>query len=389
MNIIAERARQIAPEITEIRREIHRNAEHGFNLPLTVKLVTEKLTEWGYIPEHPCEGCVTAVVGDVSKGKVIMLRADMDALPIKEQSGLPFASVTEYSHCCGHDIHTAILLGAAKILKERESELKGAVKLVFQPAEELLRGAKLMIESGIMKNPEVNAAFAIHVDSDNPAGTYSFIKGRMMSAASEFIIDITGKGCHGGASVHLGVDPINVGVHIHLALQELIAREVPSLEPAVLSIGSFHAGTATNIIPDTAQMKGTVRSFAPEVQKHLLKRVVEVTEQTARVYNAEAKVTFITDIPSVDNNGQMIEHLVETIKQVNPEAIMKDRQTLGCEDFAFVGELVPAAFMKLGAAVENSDQRYPLHNGKIVFDEASIPLGIALHAAYAVGWLEK
>ena len=389
MDRIVERAGQIAPEIIDIRREIHRNAEHGFNLPLTVKLVTEKLTEWGYEPEHPCEGCVTAVVGDVSKGKVIMLRADMDALPIKEQSGLPFASVTEFAHCCGHDIHTAMLLGAAKILKERESELNGAVKLVFQPAEELLRGAKLMIESGIMENPEVDAAFAIHVDSDNPVGTYSFIKGRMMSAASEFIIDITGKGCHGGASVHLGVDPINVGVHIHLALQELIAREVPSLEPAVLSIGSFHAGTATNIIPDTAQMKGTVRSFAPEVQKYLLKRVQEVAEQTAKVYNAEAKVTFLTDIPSVDNNSDMVNHLIDMIKQVNSEAVMKDRQTLGCEDFAFVGELVPAAFMKLGAAAADEEQRYPLHNGKIVFDEACIPLGIALHAAYAAGWLEK
>ena len=318
-----------------------------------------------------------------------MLRADMDALPIKEQTGLPFQSVTQFCHACGHDIHTAMLLGAAKLLKENEAELNGAVKLVFQPAEEILKGAKLMIENGIMDNPKVDAAFAMHVDSNNSVGTYTFRVGSQMSAASEFIIDISGKGCHGGASIHLGIDPINVGVHIHLALQELIAREVPSLEPAVLSIGSFHAGTATNIIPDTAQLKGTVRSFSHEVQRYLLKRMKEVVQKTADVYNAEAKVTFITDIPAVNNNQHMIENLIDSINIITPMATIKDNQTMGCEDFAFIGELVPAAFVKVGAAVKEQEKRYPLHNGNIVFDEDCIPIGTALHATYAVEWLKK
>ena len=389
MQNFVERANKIASEIIEIRRRLHSNAEHGFDLPLTVQLVTEKLTEWGYKPEHPCEGCVSAIVGNPNKGKVIMLRADMDALPIKEQSNLPFQSVTQFCHACGHDIHTAMLLGAAKILKENEAELNGAVKLVFQPAEEILQGAKHMIENGIMENPKVDAAFAMHVDSNNSVGTYTFRVGSQMSAASEFIIDIAGKGCHGGAGIHLGIDPINAGVHIHLALQELIAREVPSLEPAVLSIGAFNAGTATNIIPDTAQLKGTVRSFSPDVQTYLLKRIKEVVHKTADVFNAEAEVTFITDIPAVNNDPYMVKNLIDVINIISPMAVINDKQSMGCEDFASVGELVPAAFVKIGAAAKDPEKRFPLHNGKIVFDEDCIPIGTALHAAYAAEWLKK
>lgn len=384
-----DRANEIAPEIIDIRRHIHQNAEIGFDLPLTVEYVAEKLKEWGYEPEYPCQGGVTAVVGDASKGKVILLRADMDALPIEELTDLPFKSVTEFSHSCGHDVHTAMLLGAAKLLKEYEKELKGAVKLVFQPAEELLKGSQLMIENGILENPKVDAAMGMHVASDHPVGVYAFRTGRAMAAASEFVIDVKGKGCHGGTFIHLGVDPINVAVHIHLGLQELIAREVKTIEPAVLSIGSFHAGSATNIIPDTAQMKGTVRSYSPEVQKMLLRRIKEVAELTAKAYNAEATVTFLTDIPSLNNNEEMTQLLADTVKELNSDFKFADRQSLGCEDFAFIAEAVPSAYVFLGAALENPEERYPLHNAKLIFDERCIPIGVATHTAFAINWLNQ
>lgn len=384
-----DRANEIAPEIIDIRRHIHQNAECGFDLPLTVEYVSEKLKEWGYEPEYPCQGGVTAVVGDASKGKVILLRADMDALPVEELTDLPFKSVTKFSHSCGHDVHTAMLLGAAKLLKEHEEELNGAVKLAFQPAEELLKGAQLMIENGILENPKVDAAMGMHTAADHPVGVCAFRPGRAMAAASEFVIDVKGKGCHGGAFIHLGVDPINVAVHIHLGLQELIAREVKTIEPAVLSIGSFHAGSATNIIPDTAQMKGTVRSYSPEVQKMLLRRIKEVAELTARVYNAEATVTFLTDIPSLNNNEEMTQLLADTVKELNPDFKFVDRHSLGCEDFAFIAEEVPSTYVFLGAAVENPQERYPNHNPKLIFDERCIPMGIAMHTAFAINWLNQ
>lgn len=389
MNKYIERANEIAPEIIEIRRHIHQNAEHGFNLPLTVEYVTEKLKEWGYEPEHPCQGTITALAGDPSKGKVIALRADMDALPGEELTDLTFKSVTGFNHSCGHDIHTAMLLGAAKLLKEHESELNGAVKLLFQPAEEILQGAKLMIESGVLENPKVDAAMGIHIAPDHPVGVYAFRPGRQMAAASEFVIDVKGKSCHGGAFIHLGVDPINVAVHIHLGLQELIAREVKTIEPAVLSIGYFHAGTATNQIPDTAQMKGTVRSYSPEVQKMLLRRIKEVVEYTAKAYNAEATVTFLTDVPSLNNNGEMTQLLIDTIKEIAPEMQIADRQSLGCEDFAFIAEKVPSVYFHVGSALEDPEQRYPSHNPKVVFDERCIPVGIATHVAFAMNYLDK
>lgn len=384
-----DRANELATSIIDIRRQIHQNAECGFDLPLTVKLVMEKLREWGYSPENPCEGCVTALVGDSSKGKVIMLRADMDALPIEELTDLPFKSVTQYSHSCGHDIHTAMLLGAAKLLKEREHELNGAVKLVFQPAEELLKGAQLMLDCGVLENPKVDAAFAMHVAADYPVGTYSFREGYMMSAASEFVIDITGKGCHGGAAPQLGIDPINVGAHIHIALQELIAREVKSIDPAVLTIGSFNAGTATNIIPDTAQLKGTVRSFLPEVQEFLLWRMKEVVELIAKAFRAEAELTLLTDVPALKNDEEMVSLFVKTVKTMDPNLKLVDRHSMGCEDFALFTERIPAAYIFIGGAVKEPEERYPLHNAKIVFDEGCIPLGIATHVAYAMNWLNR
>jgi len=384
-----ERAQEISDKIIEMRRTLHQCAETGFDLPMTTGLVISRLKELGYEPMSPCRGCVTAVAGDPKRGKTIMLRADMDALPIEEKTDLQFRSVTGASHSCGHDMHTAMLLGAAQILKENEAELNGAVKLVFQPAEELLSGARQMIENGIMENPHVDAAFGLHVSADQPAGYFAFKKGRMMASSCEFVIKITGKGCHGGGSTHMGIDPINVGCHINIALQELIAREVKGLEPAVLSICSFNAGNATNIIPDTAELKGTLRAFSPETHKLLTERLKEVAECTALTFRAKAEVEILSETPSLCNNNEMIDMFTDMIKDVDDSIRFAGRQSMGCEDFAEIAERVPAAYVFLGAAAEDEAARYPLHNSRIVFDEKAMALGAASHAAFAVKWLKE
>ena len=225
-----ERAKAILPEMTANRRFLHQNPELGMNLKVTTEFVMEKLREMGIEPKL-CGGCgVTALIGKKEDGPVFLLRADMDALPMKEESGLPFAAKGDTAHCCGHDMHTAMLLGAAKILKEQEEELPGRVKLMFQPGEETLEGAKAMIADGILENPHVDAAMGVHMAPLAPAGFVGYNAGVVCNSSDLLEISIEGKGGH-GASPHHSVDPINVGLHIHLALQELIAREVDPRRP--------------------------------------------------------------------------------------------------------------------------------------------------------------
>ena len=254
-----KRAQELKDETTQNRRRIHQNAEVGLNLPNTKAFVTEKLHEYGLKPTE-CGHGVTATLG--KPGKTLLLRADMDALPMPEESGEPFACPTgETAHACGHDMHTAMLLTAAKMLKENEDALCGTVKLMFQPAEETFEGARDMLENGLLENPPVDAALAYHVAAGkSPVGFVMYNdSGVMMASVDGFEITVHGRGSH-GANPNLAIDPINVGVHIHLALQELIARESDPTKTCVLTIGQFMAGTAANIIPDTAVLRGTIRT---------------------------------------------------------------------------------------------------------------------------------
>ena len=251
-----KRAQELKDEIIQNRRRIHQNAEVGLNLPNTKAFVTEKLREYGLKPTE-CGHGVTATLG--KPGKTLLLRADMDALPMPEESGEPFACPTgETAHACGHDMHTAMLLTAAKMLKENEDALCGTVKLMFQPAEETFEGARDMLENGLLENPPVDTALAYHVAAGkSPVGFVMYNdSGVMMASVDGFEITIHGRGSH-GANPNLAIDPINVGVHIHLALQELIARESDPTKTCDLTIGQFMAGTSANIIPNTAVLSGT------------------------------------------------------------------------------------------------------------------------------------
>ena len=252
-------AQTMQPQLTADRRRLHRNPEAGAVLPETVAYVKGRLTEMGYHPQE-LGGGLTATVTGTDTGRCILLRADMDALRGQEQSGLPFQSENGCMHACGHDMHTAMLLGAAQLLMRHRQELTGTVKLVFQPDEEGFTGAKAMLAAGVLQAPAPSEALALHVHSGTPSGTVLCGSGTFMAGCTLFRITVRGKGCH-GAMPETGVDPIGIAAQIWLALQEITGRELPAKTPAVVTVGRFQAGQAPNIIPDEAVLEGTVRTF--------------------------------------------------------------------------------------------------------------------------------
>lgn len=384
-----ERALELKEETIANRRFLHENAETGLHLPETKAFVMKKLKEYGIEPVECGEG-VTATIGN--GGKVILLRADMDALSMKEESGEPFSSKTGAAHACGHDFHAAMLLSAAKILKEEEAELKGTVKLMFQPAEETFQGSKNMLEHGILEEPKVDAALAYHVSPGRfPVGLYMYNdKNTMMYSVDGFKITIQGKGSH-GAYPQVGVDPINIGVHIHLALQELIARECNPSHSCVLTIGQFEAGTAANIIPDTAVLQGTIRTNEKEARELLVKRMKEVVEKTAEVYRGSATIEMISEVPPLICDSELTKEVVGYMKELEiPNLIPHpDVSSSASEDFAVIAEKVPSSFLYLSAGYLDERGDYPAHHPKVQFNEEVCPIGAGCLAHCARRWLEE
>ena len=385
-----ERANDLCKELMENRRYFHANAEVGLHMPKAKAYVMSKLKEYGLEPQECGEG-VTATLG--SGGKVILLRADMDALPMSEESGLSFACPTgEQAHTCGHDFHAAMLLTAAKMLKEDEAALKGTVKFMFQPAEETFEGSRNMIEHGILENPRPDAALAYHVSPGKlPIGTYLYNdSGTMMFSVDTFEIHIQGKGSH-GAYPHLSIDPINIGTHIYLALQELIARESDPSDACLLTVGQFTAGSAANIIPDTAVIKGTMRTNKKEAREKLVRRLKEVSEATAAVYGGSADVVFTCSVPTLVCDGSLTKEIVGYMTELPiPNAVgYSGIAASASEDFALIAERVPSAFMYLSAGYPDERGDYPAHNPKVQFNEDVLPIGAACLAHSAVRWLEE
>lgn len=384
-----ERSKELFDETVELRRYLHSNPEAGLYLPNTKSFVKEKLESFGYDVKDCGEG-LTTTVG--TGGKVLLLRADMDALPMEEDSGLEFASKNKNAaHCCGHDLHTASLLTAAKILKENEDNLQGTVKFMFQPAEEVFLGSKNMVENGILENPKVDAALGFHVAAGRlPINTIAYnSKETMMFSSDNFKITIKGKGAH-GAYPHLSIDPINIGVYIYQALQELIAREVDPAHKNVLTIGKFQAGTALNVIPDTAVLEGTIRCDTKESREILVRRLKEVTKRMADVYNGEASVEILADVPPLINDSKLTNEMVGYIKEINPEINLYDGiSSSASEDFAVICDLVPATFMYVSAGFSDERGNYSAHNPKVQFNEQSLLYIPAYFAQLATKWLEN
>lgn len=385
-----ERAMELNQELVQNRRHLHQNPEIGMDLENTAQFVEERLREMGYDPQRS-GGCgVTACVGN-GKGKVILLRADMDALPLQEESGLPFASVYDgKAHCCGHDNHTAMLLGAAKLLKEREDSIPGTVKLMFQPAEETLEGARAMIADGILKNPDVDAAFALHVNAQLPCGTLRIGSGPVCPSSDRLTITIKGHGSH-GSRPHESVDPIHTASMIHTGLMELHAREIPQGEYVILSIGSIHAGQASNIIPETAVMNGTLRTYSKETRIWVKERIQTIAEKMAEAFRAEAIVEYSPNyaaslIADEEIANQLLLSATELFGTGSAQ-VMKNRYP-GSEDFSFIAEQVPSTMAILGAAVEGYE-KWGQHNPRVRFNEDCLARGAALYAQAAHQWLEN
>ena len=383
-----QRAKEMQEELIQNRRHIHANPEVGLELPETVAFVMEQLKAMGYEPKE-IGGGVTCTVG--KPGKVILLRADMDALPMEELSGLDFASRKDAAHTCGHDTHTTMLLGAAKMLKENEGQLNGTVKFMFQPAEEIFAGAKSMIENGILENPKPDCAVSSHVFSGKPYNTVFVKPGALLTGCNGFKITVTGKGCH-GAQPQNGIDPINIGVHIHLALQELIAREVDFSNGALLTFGQFAAGTAANIIPQTAVMQGTLRTFNEDIRAHLVERMKTIVKLTAEKFRGSAEIEIISDLPVLMNDAEMTGKVRSYLEKMSGDEIVVEDgfAATASEDFAFVAKAVPATTIFFGASdMSDPEEKYPMHHPKVKFDERVLYRGASMYASIADQWLRE
>ena len=379
-------ATELKPELIQIRRTLHGHPEVGGALPQTKKLVTDKLKEYGYEPWEICESGIVATIKGHSEGKTILLRADMDALSVKENTQLPFASTNGAMHACGHDMHAAMLLGAAKLLRQYQNEIKGTVKLVFQPDEEGFTGAKEMLKAGVLENPSVDAGIALHVHSGTPTGVILGGLGTCMSGCTLFRIQVRGTGCH-GAMPETGIDPINIATHIYLSLQTINARENCALTPMVLTIGKFIGGKAPNIIPEEVIMEGTIRTMDRKLAEHVFKRMKEIAEQTATLFGGKATVTETSSAPPLINNPDMVKEIAEYTKEIyEPEG-----GGMGSEDFASYTSEIPCCYLLVGAGSANENELYgkPMHNECVVFNEEILPLGSALYAYSAIRWLQE
>lgn len=387
MKDFMKRANELRQELVDFRRYLHENAELADDLPIATKFVMEQLTKLGLEPKEICKSGVTAVIEGKKPGPTILLRADMDALPMQENNTLPFRSKTAYAHTCGHDLHTSMLLGAAAMLIEQKDNLCGKVKLMFQPAEEIFIGSVAMLRNGLMDNPKVDASMDMHVMTELPVNTIGCRTGFATASCDGFKITVKGKGCH-GAQPHNGIDPINTAAHILIALQELIAREAPPAQIAVLTIGQLTAGTTANIIPETAVMQGTMRCYDKDLRARLYQRFKETVTYTAKAFGAEAEIEVLSDVPSIYAEPAMMEQCLGYLNELS-DAFTFDPDYLvtASDDYARVAELVPSIFLAIGAAPEDPSLIYPNHNPNVIFNEDCLPIGAALFAHVAYHWL--
>ena len=367
---LLEAAKQLEPQLQEWRRTLHRHPEVGFDLPQTKALVQKALTEMGYAPQDYGQCGVLALAGGKKPGKVILLRGDMDALPLQEESGEAFASeVPGKMHGCGHDMHTAMMLGAAKLLKEHEDEIEGTVKLEFQPAEEIFQGSLDMLKNGLLENPKVDAAVMFHVLAGMPlpAGMVLVPGGGITMASCE----------------------------LHIALQEINSRELDPAGFGVFTTGRFEAGKASNVIPDSADMWGTIRTIDPEqkVSAQIHQRMTEIAQGVATAYRCTAEVTFSDYCPCMVVDKPLAQNALTYMTELLGRGAM-DMTSLtggkpggGSEDFAFVSHEVPTVSMFLSAGNAKEGYLYGQHHPKVRFDDSVLYEGSAAYTYMALRWL--
>lgn len=335
-------------KLVEIRRHLHQNPELSHEEFQTTEAIRAWLSEAGIrIADFPLKTGLVAEVGGRQAGPIIALRADIDALPIHEETGLPYASKTAGKmHACGHDFHTAAILGAALLLKQQEDELRGTVRIIFQPAEEKAQGAEQVIRSGALEG--VRAIYGMHNKPDLPVGTMGIKAGPLMAAADGFVIEVEGTGTH-AAVPEAGIDPIVTGAHMVTALQSIVSRNISSLQSAVISVTRIHSGTAWNVIPDKAILDGTLRTFEESVRELVIARLEQVVHGVAAAYGTKASVRWIKGPPAVSNDAQLAELAIEAAEQAGLQVVTPPSSPAG-EDFAFYQKRVPGVFVFMGTS---------------------------------------
>lgn len=377
----------LQPQIVEWRRRLHQRPELGFKEQLTAEFITQKLQEWGI--EHQTGIAKTGIVAIIKgqglkesnlKAKVLAIRADIDALPIQEENEVSYKSQHDgIMHACGHDGHTAIALGTAYYLSQHRDTFTGTVKIIFQPAEEGPGGAKPMIEAGVLKNPDVDAIIGLHLWNNLPLGIVGVRSGALMAAVECFRCTILGKGGH-GAMPHQTVDSVVVAASFVNALQTIVARNVNPLESAVVTVGELHAGTALNIIADTARLSGTVRYFNPTFEGYFAQRIEQIIAGVCQSYGANYDLEYWRLYPPVINDAGIAELVHSVAAEVieTPIGIVPECQTMGGEDMSFFLEEVPGCYFFLGSANPAKSLAYPHHHPRFDFDETALAMGIEI-----------
>lgn len=403
-NTIRQMAQDLREQLVKDRRYLHQIPEIGTDLPETSAYIKKRLDEMG-IPWKDCGGPLpekmtedymaagfprmekeTGVIASIGSGEpCILLRADMDALPVKEDTPLEFKSVNGYGHMCGHDAHAAMLLGAAQILKQMEDSLPGTVKLMFQPGEETGAGARLMVEDGLLENPAPGAAFGIHVQPSDTIGQAGYAMGVNSASLDTFILKIRGNGGH-SSQPQLCTDPLMVMNQIYQAVNLLVGRETDPAAMVALTCGVAKGGAAVNIIPDEAELHIGVRTLNVEAAEHLKKRIPELIDHYVKAWNADYTLTTF-HTPCTLTNELLCQELVPCLKEVLGGSNVHQIPAMSAtEDFGYVTEKVPGMFVFLGAGAPDSA---PLHSPQMVLDEDVLPLGAALHANVAISWLKS
>ncbi|HHV73876.1 MAG TPA: amidohydrolase [Thermoanaerobacterium sp.] len=389
MNEILKEAIKIQEEIVDIRRKIHREPELGFEETKTSELVKKYLGSLGIETRTIAK---TGIVGTIygNGQKTIAIRADMDALPIQEENDLPYAStVPGKMHACGHDVHTAIALGAAKLISNMKDKLDGNVKFIFQPAEETTGGAKPMLDAGAFDDPKVDAIIGLHVDPDLNVGQIGYTFGKAYASSDMFDINVIGKSSH-GAEPHKSVDPIAISANIINMIQTVVSRESNPLEPLVITIGSIEGGYARNVIASKVRMSGIIRMLNEENRDKITKRVEDIAKNTAEAMGGKAEFNRVEGYPCLINDSNMIDIMKRSAASIVGDSnVISVLPTLGVEDFAYYLKKVPGCFYKLGCGNKEKGIDKPIHNNMFDVDENCIPYGIAIHVLTAINYLKN
>ncbi len=382
------KAINIKDELINLRRELHKNPELGFELYKTSQLIKDFLQKEG-IPFETV--ATTGIVATISGGKcksnskTIALRGDMDALPLLDKKNTCYVSNNiGKMHACGHDAHTTMLLGSAKILNSMKDELEGNVKLFFEPAEETVGGAKVMIEEGVLENPYVDGVIGLHVDENLPVGKIGIKKGIAYAASNPFKVIIYGKGAH-GASPHKSIDPIIIACNVINTLQTLVSREVSPTSPAVVTIGTINGGTAQNIIPEEVTFSGIIRTMKLEDREYIKVRLKEIVETVVKAMRGTCEIEISESYPCLCNNDEMYNFFEEVaIKTIGKENIkIVDEPTMGVESFAYFSLQRPSMFYWLGCGNKKKGIVHPAHSSLFDVDEDCLPIGVAVHCSAA------